>query len=298
MAERANRGLIQSLVKNPALSDRERIADVALMTALADSLISESALAQIIRSMLEYVELEGIAPEWMVRRTEELRDNAPLFSEIREQLVRELTDPRMRKLALSIAAKIVGSNRELLEEERAVLYSLAQAFRIPDGERNALLAPWRASIFIGDTLGFNRCEFNAPDLSTDQTIFEAMGAAVTDPEFRLLVHKVSAARHLLTQTFEGGDIDAVGEVLRLGPYGFRIDTLFRHNLHHYIARFLGPAEALHPLEHSLLGMMAHRLDEAVHVLVVHSDDLSSTDRVFLAGLDQNVVRAERLVHSP
>jgi tellurite resistance protein TerB len=288
-------GLIQSLVRSTA-NDAERIADVMLMTALADGFISDVEFNRIREAMLTYAELEGITAQRITERANELRDNAPLFSEPRDQLVRELVHPKMRRLAITLAAKLVGFERPLQEEERALLYSLAQAFRIPDAERNSLLAPWTSPIFIGDTNNYERCLYNAPGRIQESSIFDAMASSgpPPDPEFKLLVHKVSATRSLIAQRFEGAEIHAIGEVLRVGPYGFRIDALFAYNLELYVARFLGPGEALHPLEHAILSTLMHRLDDAVKVLVVHAENLSSSDRVFLSALDPAVIRVERL----
>jgi hypothetical protein len=277
-------------------ADRERIADVMLMTALADAFINQTDFERIKDEMLGYAELDGITEAWIRQRADELRDNAPLFSEPRDHLVRELLDPKTRRLSISLAAKLVGDNRPLQEEERALLYSLAQAFKIPDGERNALLAPWTSPMFVGDTANYERCIFNAPGRAKNDSIFDAMTESdgPPNPEFKLLVHKISATRSLLSRNFDGAEIHAVGEVLRIGPYGFRIDALIAHNLELIILRFIGPGEALHPLEHSILATLVHRLDQSVKVIVVHADDLSSSDRVFLASVDPILIRTERL----
>jgi hypothetical protein len=172
---------------------------------------------------------------------------------------------------------------------------LAESFRIPDPERNLLLVPWSSpSQFAPDSVNYQRCAFNDPSSLEQRSIFDAMAEAEDEAEFRMLVHKVAAVRNLMTKLFEGGELHAIGEILRVGPHGFRIDALIAHNLAHHVARFIGPGEALHPLEHSVLTLLAHQLDQAVQVLIVHAEDLSSSDRVFLAGLDPNVVRAERL----
>jgi hypothetical protein len=284
------------LVRVPTQSDRERIADVILMTALADALIAGPELERVKGLILAYSELEDLGRAWVDERADELSDNAPLFSEERRQLARELTDPSMRKIALSYATKIIAPDRPLQEEEQALLDSLAAAFRLSDSDRNTLLVPWNnPAQFAPDSFNYQRCEFNAPDRLKDQSIFESMAKTDEDDEFRMLVHKVSAMRNLMTKLFEeGGEVHGVGGILRIGPYGFRIDALIAHDYAHHVARFLGPGEALHPLEHGVLSMMAHRLDSAVRVLVVHAEDLSHSDRVFLAGMDPNRVRPELL----
>lgn len=291
----SSRGLIRSLVVDADQASKERLADIVLMVALSDAFLSGAEFDRIKSAMLAYRELEGLRPEWIDERAEELKENAPLFSETRVQIARELVDPRLRRLGLSFAAKIAGDKRPLQEEEKTLLFSLAEAFRIPDAERDALTPPWsQAAIFVPDTTTYDHADFNAPDRKDDRTLFEAMIGAETELQFRLLAHKLGAIRTLITQLFEGGELDAVGELLRVGPYGMRVDALISHDYEHYIARFLAAGEALYPLEHAILQTLAYELDPMAHVLIVHSGNLSPSDRIFLSAADPGLIRAERL----
>src|SRR5262249_24325939 len=153
---------------------------------------------------------------------------APLFSEDREQLQRELTDPRARRLALSLAAKLVGEGRPLAEEERAMLVGLADNFKIPELERAALFLPWKQPSQFGGSSIYVRSHFNSPERTGNQSFFELMGAAENDTEFKMLTHKVAAVRHLITKLFEGAEVLAMGEAIRVGPYTFHADAIIEY----------------------------------------------------------------------
>jgi hypothetical protein len=284
------------------LEDRQRLADVVLMVALADSFVSDAELERIAESIGVYAELSGVSFDYIYPRIEELQLTAPLFSEEREQLVRELTNPRARRLALALAAKLVAESRELQEEERAMLVGLADAFKIPESERTAMFSNWAPPNTIGDTSSYQRCGHNAPERLEKKPFFEVMGATEDESEFRMLAHKISAVRHLISKLFDGAEVLGVGELIRVGPYAFNSDAILEHIIpekqelgyQRYIARFLAPGEALHALEHGVLATLAHRLDQNAHILVVHTGDLSTGDRLFLGGFDPALVRAEHL----
>lgn len=273
------------------------------MVALADSFLQDDDVRAAIDAALGYGELEGLDRAWLADRAEELREDAPLFSRARAQLVRDLRDPSAQRLGLTLAAKLVASLRSLQEEERAVLMSLADSFKIPPAERPALFAPWQSSsTFVADAVSYHRSGFNAPDRLVKQTLFEAMRAAETEQEFRLLAHKLRAVRSLISKLFDTADVLALGEIVRTGPYGFRIDGLIEHTslddttpgYQRWLVRALAPGEALHPLEHSVLSTLALRLDETAHVLIVHGGDLSATDRVFIQSFPPHQIREERV----
>jgi hypothetical protein len=301
--ERLKRGLLESVLSSVdgMVATRKRLVDVILMVSLADSFVSDAELERIAESIGQYGELNGVSFDYIYPRIEELQLTAPLFSEEREHLVRELTDPRARRLSLALAAKLIGESRPLAEEERAMLVGLADAFKIPEAEHPSLFAPWSRPAF-GDASTYQLCGFNSPERTTKKTFFEAMGGTENEAEFKMLAHKVTSTRHLITKSFEGAEILAVGEMIRVGPYAFHSDAIIEHSIktqqevgyQRHVTRFLAPREALHPLEHSVLATLAHRLDDNARILIVHTGDLSSQDRVFLQGFDPNVLRAEHL----
>jgi hypothetical protein len=322
VAERVmRRSVLDSILASAewTTTDRQHLSEIVLMAALADSFITDEDLQRVIQTITTYGELEGVSESWLIDRANELKETAPLFSEARANLVRDLTDPRLRRLGLSLATKLVGSVRPSVEEEKALLYTLADAFRIAESERPRLLSSWMSdTTFTPDNTTYTRCAFNAPGKLTKYSLFDAMLHAESEQEFRLLTHKVSATRFLIGKLFETAEILGLGEIVRVGPYGFRIDALIEHEtlgdtgvdvtgslritlsdsltpgFERYLTRYLAPGEALHPLEHGIIDALVHRLDESSHVLIVHSEDLSHGDRVFLQGMDPQKVRGERL----
>lgn len=304
VSDRKSRGLLESVLSNvdATLEDRQHLADVVLMVALADSFVSDAELERIAESIGSYAELTGVSFDYIYPRIEELQLTAPLFSEEREQLVRELTNPRGRRLALALAARLVPEGRALAEEERAMLMSLADAFKVPESERAALLSSWAPPDTFGDTSAYQRCSVNSPERLEKKPFFEMMGATESEAEFRMMAHKVTSTRHLITKLFDGAEVLGVGEMIRVGPYAFHADAILEHivpekqdlGYQRYIARFLAPGEALHALEQGVLATLAQRLDQNAHILVVYSGDLSAGDRVFLNSFDPAIVRAEHL----
>lgn len=307
MPGRAGRGLLESVLSNvdATLEDRKRLADVVLMVALADSFASDAELERIAESIGSYAELAGVDFDYIYPRIEELQLTAPLFSEEREQLQRELTDPRARRLALTLAAKLVGETRPLAEEERAMLVGLADNFRIPELERAPLFTPWKHPSQFGGSSIYVRSHFNSPERAETQPFFEFMGTIENDTEFKMLTHKVAAVRHLITKLFEGAEVLAMGEAIPVGPYTFHSDAILEYlenaqgttqsiGYQRYIVRFLSTGETMHEAEHSILSTLIHRLDVNAHILVVHTSDLSTKDKVFLSGFDANLLRGEHL----
>jgi hypothetical protein len=300
---RAGRGLLESVLSNvdKTLEDRKRLADVVLMVALADSFASDAELERVAESIGSYAELEGVDFDYIYPRIEELQLTAPLFSEERENLVRDLTDARARRLALALAAKLVGETRELAEEERAMLVSLADAFKIPEAERVALFAPWKSTAAFGDEKNFVRGTFNAPERTEKRSFFEIMSSE-NEATFKILTHKVTAVRHLITKLFEGAEVLGLGEAIRVGPYTFHADAILEHQqttsqeigYQRYITRFLSAGEAMHDTEHSILTTLVQRLDVNAHVLVVHTGDLSAHDKIFLQSFEPSLLRGEHL----
>lgn len=303
MPGRAGRGVLESVLSNvdATVDDRKRLADVVLMVALADSFASDAELERIAESIGSYAELEGVDFDYIYARIEELQLTAPLFSEEREHLVRDLTDPRARRLSLALAAKLVGETRELAEEERVLLVSLADAFKIPEAERVPLFAPWRPGAVFGDEKSYVRSEYNSPERSERRAFFDAMGAD-SDAEFRIFTHKVAAIRHLITKLFEGAEILGLGEPIPVGPYTFHADALIEHQTptsqaigyQRYITRILSAGESMHEAEHSILATLVQRLDVNAHILVVHTGDLTAQDKVFLQSFDATLLRGEHL----
>jgi hypothetical protein len=302
--ERPSRGELESIFSgiDSPLSARKHLAELVLMVALADAFISGDALKELIRDLTRYTELEGVDVAWLTKRAAELRDGAPLFSEARAQLVRDLGSPSLARLGLALAAKVVGAKGPLEDEAKVLLHGLADAFRIPTSERGLLFAPWRPSTTYKTDARFVLSAFNDPERPEHVEFFDAMRTTASDTEFRMLTQKVTTLRAAISKIFDTADVLAVGEAIQVGPYLLRVEALVERpnddgdepGFQRYLVRCLAPQEALHPLEHALIATLALRLDESAHILVVHSDDLSATDKVFLQGFPQTLVRAERV----
>jgi hypothetical protein len=268
-SKKDSRGLLQALLGfgDRSARRRETIIDLLLMAGLADgslSLIDEDRIARAIQSQSE---LQGFDWDDLVDRIEIIQSDAPLFSETRARLVRDLDDAEARRSALSLTSRFLGS--PLGHEELVLLSALADAFQIPVGEREVLLAPWtEADPF---QLGYVRCSFNNPEAPRRQTLFEAMERTESDPELALLTFKLTAARVALTKLSEDAELIALGELIDLGGESFRVDALLQAQDRSFLARFLGKGEAMYPGERLLLEALVERLNPGASLLIGHAD---------------------------
>lgn len=268
------------------------MVDIILMAALADGSVSEETLDRIASTLQRNPRFEGLDWEWVLQRSQELALDAPLFSDARAALVEALVDPTSRRLGISLGAKIVSAERPLAEEERAILYSLAQAFDIPDAETEKLLEPWSP-----DELdqGYLRSRYNDPNDLRAPPLFDAVAKAPTDAEVRLLIYKLCAARRLADELAELGGLTGVGETIRVGDREYRVDAVFDLETGgRYLVRFLAEGEALYPAERPILSTLQARMNEESLLVIVHQGALSPPDSAFLRSLDQTKLRVERI----
>lgn len=292
MRERERAKRLESALLDPTDErTREILTDVILMVALADPPMSYEDIERVTRAAATYVELEGISSEWIARRSRELRADAPHFQNTRPHLAQELAEPRARRFALGLAAKVFGEERGLRDEESALLHLLADAFRIPRSERNLLFSPWNAPRGRDGESRRVRSAFNAPD-GPAMSLFDAMFEAENDTAFRLLTQKLSALRTVVTKFFEGAEVLEIGELIPIGPHGFRADGILAHKSQHWIVRLLAKDESLHPLELSILVMLLQRLNENTHVLIAHAGPLFDRDREALDSRGMDLIRRE------
>ncbi|MCK6544907.1 hypothetical protein L6R52_03505 [Myxococcota bacterium] len=304
MPERPSRGELESIFSgiDSPLSARRHLAEMVLMVALADAFLGDADLAQLLRALATYAELQGLDPAWLAQRAAELREGAPLFSEARAQLARDVDAPNLARLGLALAAKLVARARPLGEEEKVMLHGLADALRIPRPERAQLFAPWRPSTVYKPDARFVPCPFNDPERPEHLEFFDAMRTTASDGEFRMLTQKVTTLRAAISKLFDTAEVLAVGEAIGVGPFLLRTEALVERandaddepGFQRWLVRCLAPQEALHPAEHAMIATLALRLDESAHILVVHSDELSATDKVFLQSQPSNLVRTERV----
>ena len=285
--------------------------EVLLMAALADGDLTPDEYDRIGRAMRDHPGLAGIDWDLVVHRAGQLAEDAPLFFETRQALPLRIAEPDERRRAIALAARVVGAERPLVDEERAVLTSVADTFEIPESELQALLGPSESAPASGSNhLGFVRCDFNAPDDPAHRDLFTALRAAEDDEQRRLVLFKLTAARHVQWRLSAEGPVELLktGERLRFGPDVFRVDALFERSGTRILARFLSSDEALHRREHAILKVLADRLPETASLLVAHEGPLSPEDRSFVEGFDPHrlwtvplsfdALRAEETTEAP
>lgn len=265
------------------------------MAALADGDMTSDEYDRVGRVIRDRPELGSLEWDWVVHRVQELAEDAPLFFETRQTLPRRLSDPDARRRAIQTAVRIVGAERPLADDERAVLTSLAEAFGIPETEQGTLflLEPSEQSV---EDYGFVRCTFNAPDAPPAKDLVEALNEAEDDLQRRLLLFKLSSARHLAWHWApqEETVLLKVGERLRFGSEMFRVDALYERTGQRLLTRFLAPTESLHRREHGIMKLLADRLPETACLVVAHAPGLSPEDRSFLAGFDPQRLQCTEL----
>lgn len=268
------------------------MVDIILMAALADGTLCDATLDRIAGTLQRHARFDGLEWEWVVQRSQELALDAPLFSDARAALVRSLADPASRRLGISLAAKIVSAERPLAEEERAILYSLAEAFDIPEPELDELLKPWAEEERVE---GYLRSRYNDPNDPQAPSLFDAMARTDSDSELRLLMYKLCAARRLADSVADEGTLAGVGENIRVGPREYRVDAMIDLETGgRYVVRFLAEGEALYPAERAILSTLQARMNEESLLVIAHQGTISGPDTAFLRGLDQTKLRIERI----
>jgi hypothetical protein len=292
-SKKDSRGLLQSLLGfgDRSARRRETIIDLLLMAGLADGALSLIDQDRIARAIHNQAELQGFDWDDLVDRVEIIENDAPLFSETRARLVRDLDDPEARRFALSLTSRFLGA--PLGQVELALLSALADAFEVPVREREALLAPWtEADPF---QLGYVRCAFNNPEAPRRQTLFEAMERTESDSELALLTFKLTAARVAMTKLSEHAELIALGELIDLGGESFRVDALLQSEERSFLARFLSKGEAMYPREREMLESLVDRLNPGASLLIGHAEPtLAPPDEAAVRKLPPGSAITERI----
>lgn len=266
------------------------------MASLADGDMTPAEYDRVARALRDHPEFEGLEWDWVVHRSRELAEDAPLFFETRQALPSRLADPRARRRAIAIAARAMGAERNLADEARAVLGSVAATFGLSDGETEQLIQAWRNDPQGPEAYGFVRSDFNDPVGPGAKDVAEALDGAEDDTQRRLLLFKLAAARHLQWQLRSEGPVEILrlGERLRFSEDVFRVDALFERGGRRFLTRFLSSGEALHRREHPILRILADRLPETAVIVIAHVGGLSPEDASFLEGFDPERVWRLRL----
>ncbi len=277
-------GFLSSLFSS-GRPERELLADVILMTALADGALSESERDGLARAMQDEDELAGLTWEWILERAEELADDAPLFSDAREAVSKHLDDPFRRRQSIALAARVIGSDRDLAEEERAILLSLAHGFGIDERETKRILE--EAAEASGGR--FVRLRFNDPRVADAATLYDALGEASEEAVVAALLYKPRAIRTAMTMLAPGGKLTEVGDRLQIGLHQLRIDATVELGPRTWHLRCIAANEAMHADERIVLKMLAGQLDEYTQVVVVHETDLYAADDAFVSQMAEKIV---------
>lgn len=244
-------------------------AELALIAALAEEGLDQLALDRIARGAVTEVALAGLDWDWLLERAEQLRAEAPLFSEAREQVVAELARSSVASPALAFAARLVsGSNAG---EAQALLSDLAR--------RLGLSLPSPA----GPLPGLTRARFDDPEDATEVPFHVALARAEAE-ERRLLLGKLQLARACLRRLGGRSRILELGPRIPMGPILLRLDASISGPDGVYNARLLAAEEALHPAEHGPLAELAARLPPGERLLVGHASPLWPPDAAALAAL--------------
>lgn len=282
--------LFDSIFGGRAARQKEAILDLLLMVSLADGQASMVDLDRIARAIETHPELANTDWDDVLSRLEIVREDGPLFSDTRERVIRELSDPALRRFALTLAARCASV--PLVQEERLLLVALADAFAIPEAERESIFAPW--SLADPTRLGYVRSSFNDPRARERITWAEALGRAESDEELAILVFKATAARTAMTKLSATTQLLTVGDLIEAGDRSLRVDAFLRVDDRAWLARFLAKGEAMFPEEHALWPEILERMESSVSLYIGYADKLPPPDEAALRRLNPDRILVERL----
>ncbi len=276
MADHNQRGLLGRFWGRDGRLTPELLADVLLMVTLADGRLSEREIDALSFAVAHRPELAGLDWDWLFTRADELAEDAPLFSDLREALPEAVTDATDRRLILTLANRVAGADGEVAEEEEALMRSVASAFGIGETEQAELLRPPPpgAPIFT-----WRRVQYAFPQ-SPPVLFFDALATAREPSEIRLLIHRLHAIRALWNQSYPGGEMIALGHAVPVGSDHFRVDGVFRQAERTKWVRTLAAGESLFPEERTILPALLADRPPNTDVVIAHSGPLSPPDKVF------------------
>ncbi len=284
MAERS-RGILDLLWGRDGRLTPQLLADVLLMAVLADGRLTEGEVDALSWTMAHRPELAGLEWDWLILRASELAEDAPLFYDLRQRLTAAVTDPKDRRVALTLANRVAGAHGRLAEEEEALLRSLAQAFEIGEAEQAELL---RAPPPGSPRFTWRRTTYSDP-LGPPIPFFDAL-ARTTDPgEARVLVHRLHAIRALWDTRFRDAKLTELGYRVEVEGQHLRIDGVLQHQSRTVWLRTLATGEALYPRERKLLPKLLAERPKDTDLYITHSGPLSPADRSTLENRGINLV---------
>lgn len=266
------------------------LADVILMTALADGSLDQSERDGLAQALRNEELLEDLEWDEILDRAEEIEHDAPLFSDTRREVAKHLKDPAIRRRAITLAARVVGTNRQLEDEERAILSSIAEGFSIPEDEARSIIDEALAE----QGSAYVRIKFNDPRTLDLVDLPDAIRRTPDDQALAALLFKPHAIRTAISARLEGAKVDAVGEKLQVGLHELRIDATVTSGSERWLIRCVAPGEALHEDEYAVLKMLLEQMEKDTYLMVVHTDELPPGDEAFLQGLDAPRLVLERI----
>ncbi|MBI4818278.1 MAG: hypothetical protein HY791_18585 [Deltaproteobacteria bacterium] len=279
----ARSGLFRSLLGVLKLRGGEATAlvDVLLLAALSEGPLDQASLDRLARALRAHDELSGVSWSDVLERRHIVEAEAPSFTTTRARLLSELDSPRLRRLGLALAAEMILESGQ----DQRTLRDLAKHFQIPDADAEKILDPWTSADPFASS--YRRLAFDAPTSFDAASLDQALWRVSSNEELALLSFKLVAARLTLNLLGPEASVTALGELAELDGQVFRVDALIETPKKSYLARFLGPGEALNPSELALFPKLAPRLLPNASLLLGHVDTLSPADEAMLELIDRS-----------
>ena len=278
----AERSLIDRLWGRDGRLTPKLLADALLMAVLADGRLTEQEADALSWTLAHRAELAGLEWDWLILRASELVEDAPLFFDLRQRLAEEVTDPRDRRLALTLAHRVAGAHGPLAEEEEALLRSLAQAFEIGEMEQAELL---RAAPPGSPKFTWRRSAYSDPTRKPT-TFFDALSAAGDPGEARILIHRLHAIRAAWDTRFRTAKLGMLGHTVAIEGHHLRIDAVLRHQNRIVWFKTLAVGEALYPRERHLLKPLLAQRPPGTDMVLAYSGPLSPADHSTVEALSE------------
>ena len=282
--------IFNSLFGGRSSRQKDALLDLLLMIAHADGQVSTVDLDRIARAIETHSELGNVDWDDVLAREELVRLDGPLFSDTRDRVARDLVDPALRRFGLSLAARCASI--PLANEERMLLAALADAFSIPDADRDAIFAPWSQA--DPNRLGYVRSTFNDPSSRERSTWAEALGRAESDDELAILMFKASATRSAMTRLSETTQLVSIGDVITAGDKSLRVDAYLKVEDRAWLGRFLARGEAMYPEEHRLWPELLERMESSVSLFIGYAERLPPPDAAALRRLNPDRLLIEKM----
>lgn len=249
------------------------------MTALVDGGLNQRERDALSHLLTKHDALRGLEWSTVLARADELADDAPLFSDAREDVAKRLTDPERCRFAIALAAEMASADEHVEEEEHAILMTLANSLGIPDEEAQEMVDAAASR----DRAGPVRVAFNDPRKTDESSLADAVRKAKTNRHLAALLFKPRAIRGVATQ-LEQGKVTKVGTRVPIGLHHLRIDGTITHESKQWLVRCVAPGEALHDDEYTVYKMLVEQLDDKTTLVFAHAGELVPADEDFLDSL--------------